>query len=511
MPARKPSWLALVMISLFAVALIAGGVAFLVWHAHSTAEADRFRAAPVCGLAFDSSGDCVQLEPITITDRSREFANSGTRYDLRVVVTPGGGTATVELVGSSRQTVWNAVQPPMPARGFVWHGKIVEVDLSPTVFAPTAENPLYITGFSLDLGILMLVMGGFYLLLIGRAWRRRFRPVPVTDAFPQTGPMPGALGVPEGLRLGGPLTYRPVSSLLSSLLQASLIEFLACVTVLRFGVDLLTMAIVAWAAVPLAVLYVWWLRGFSLTVTDAQLTYRSHRSAWSVPWSRVGLSTRSGSPYLVVSVAGRTRKIALRRFTAGNPANAGLLNQVTVRIARTPSDDAAALEIPAAIPSVPGAGPLRRLGAWAVDALVLSVIWFVAVAVFGGLSGSHPNGGAAAAVVFGVPVVIVPAYLLCLWRRGCTLGMLGFHLRIADAESGGAPSWRQLWTRFGAVLPWIVTVVPIGIIIGGHRPRHDRVAGTAVTVRLRARGGPGGATGAPPHPAGGDLRHDTAA
>ena len=499
------------MMSLFALAMMAGGVAFLVWHAHSTAEADRFRAAPVCRLASDSSGDCVQLEPITITDRSRVFANSGTRYELSVLVTPGAGVATVELVGSSRQAAWNTVQPPMPARAFVWHGKIVEVDLSPTVFAPTADNPLFITGFSLDLGILLLVMGGFYLLLVWRGWRRRSRSVAVPDAIPQTGPAPGAIGVPEGLLLRGTLTYRPVSTWLSSLLQASTVEFMACVAALRFGADLITMGIVAWAAVPLAALYVWWMGRFSLTLTDTQLTYRTPRSTWSVPWSQVQLSTRRGSPYLVADVAGRTRKVALRLFTLRNPANATLVNQLVVRIAKARSDCAPVPEAPPTTALPPSAGPGRRLGAWAVDALLLSVVWVVPVGLVGGLSGGHPDGGLAAAAVFGAPMIVVPTYLLCLWRRERTLGMLVFHLRIVDEHTGERPSWQQLWTWFGAVLPWIITVVPIGIIVGGHRPRHDRVAGTAVIVRPRAQAGPGGATGAASHAAEGHLRRETAA
>lgn len=379
---------------------------------------------------------------------------------------------------------------------------MTEVDL-PAVSADTADNPLYLTSFTLFLGIALLAMGALYVLTSVQGLRRAARRADRTDdGWPGTIPAPGAVGMPAGFGLDRVLRYRPVSSWYSAILQAAVIEFAFCIGALRFGADLLTIAIVAWATVPLAALYVWWIRGYELTLTESEVRYRSPSGGFAAPWSQVRLVTRTGQPSLRVQVGGRTRRIGLVLFTRRNPANAGLLRQMQMRLEAAAATGALAPETPAATPLL-GVRTWRRLGAWAIDAVVVFVLGMVAIALLIGPAGSHLSDGLNVAIVFGAPTLVLVGYLLPLWRRGRTLGMVVLRLRLVDAETGGRPGWRQLWLRFLLVLPWVCTVAPIGLLVGGRRPQYDRVAGTVVRD-----GGDGSECAAGPSP--GALPNDRA-
>jgi len=52
------------------------------------------------------------------------------------------------------------------------------------------------------------------------------------------------------------------------------------------------------------------------------------------------------------------------------------------------------------------------------------------------------------------------AYFAYSWRRGQTLGMRAWKLRVADAATGAPPTWQQILVRFAiALIGW----VPAGI------------------------------------------------
>ena len=86
---------------------------------------------------------------------------------------------------------------------------------------------------------------------------------------------------------------------------------------------------------------------------------------------------------------------------------------------------------------------------------------------------------------------VLPTLLLVLFwlRRDSTPGKMVLHARIVDAETGAAPSKRQLLIRY---LGYYVSMLPLfwGFISIGIDPRkqgwHDKLAGTVV-VRPKAR------------------------
>lgn len=104
----------------------------------------------------------------------------------------------------------------------------------------------------------------------------------------------------------------------------------------------------------------------------------------------------------------------------------------------------------------PGAASLRRR---------LAAILYDSVAVFGVCFAA---GALALAVRRGNPVapdspwytgyllLVIYAYFAYSWRRGHTLGMRAWKLRVVDATTGARPSWKQTAIRFVvALLGWL--------------------------------------------------------
>jgi uncharacterized RDD family membrane protein YckC len=78
------------------------------------------------------------------------------------------------------------------------------------------------------------------------------------------------------------------------------------------------------------------------------------------------------------------------------------------------------------------------------------------------------------------------AYFAYCWRRGQTLGMRSWKIRLVDAASGGAPSWRQVSVRFAvALLSWLAAGLGFiwAVIDPAGRAWHDRASGTRLVRR----------------------------
>ncbi|MBM4227142.1 MAG: RDD family protein [Gammaproteobacteria bacterium] len=96
-----------------------------------------------------------------------------------------------------------------------------------------------------------------------------------------------------------------------------------------------------------------------------------------------------------------------------------------------------------------------RLGAILYDVLALFGVLFVAgipvVALHGGEAIAPHN------VWFTTWLCLAAfGYLGYSWRRGRTLGMQSWKIRLIDARTGGAASWAQTAVRFvAALLSWL--------------------------------------------------------
>jgi len=123
---------------------------------------------------------------------------------------------------------------------------------------------------------------------------------------------------------------------------------------------------------------------------------------------------------------------------------------------------------------------LRRLGAMLYDALLLIALFFLATIPFVAKTGGE-------AVNSGTPLhqlvlaAVAYVFLVGFWcRRGSTLGMLAWGLRV-EAQDGALPSFGQGTIRF--------LVAPISLLAGGFGfwwqlwdkeklTWHDRASGT---------------------------------
>ena len=119
-----------------------------------------------------------------------------------------------------------------------------------------------------------------------------------------------------------------------------------------------------------------------------------------------------------------------------------------------------------------GVGFGARLGAFALDALLVFVVAGPLVAATGRVGG----------VVF---FVIAPAIvaIFCWHRYGATPGKIAFSAKIVDANSGARPSLGRLATRYAAYLVSAIPLVIGFVWIAIDRRKqawHDKIAGTRV-------------------------------
>jgi uncharacterized RDD family membrane protein YckC len=118
-----------------------------------------------------------------------------------------------------------------------------------------------------------------------------------------------------------------------------------------------------------------------------------------------------------------------------------------------------------------GVGFAPRLGALALDGLVVFVTGGPLIAITGPVGGPIVVLGAVAYTVF------------CWWRYGATPGKIAFSARIVDARSGGPPTLGRLAIR---CLAYIISAAPMFLgfawiaIDRRKQAWHDKIAGTRV-------------------------------
>lgn len=145
-------------------------------------------------------------------------------------------------------------------------------------------------------------------------------------------------------------------------------------------------------------------------------------------------------------------------------------------------------DLPAADQPVP-AGLLRRLGALLYDGLLLLAVLMVATALFlpftGGEALEAGTRPALEVVYRSVLALLVVGFYGLFWtRRGQTLGMASWRLRI-EREDGGLLTWADTLRR----LAWaVLSLLPAGLgylwILFDPRRRawHDRMSRTRIVV-----------------------------
>ncbi len=104
-------------------------------------------------------------------------------------------------------------------------------------------------------------------------------------------------------------------------------------------------------------------------------------------------------------------------------------------------------------------GLLRRFGAILYDALLVIALWFLATIPFIAIRGGEAVEPEAPAYQV-MLLAVVYAFLVGFWcRRGSTLGMLAWGLRVEN-EDGSLPSIAQGSIRF-CVAP--ISLLPLGL------------------------------------------------
>ena len=133
------------------------------------------------------------------------------------------------------------------------------------------------------------------------------------------------------------------------------------------------------------------------------------------------------------------------------------------------------------------ARPMRRLGAFILDAIVLAVIGGVLFIVFGGASDS--GTGTVTSLLLGLVIGFgYEVSQIAVW--GQTIGKRLASIRVINAARGGIPGWGKATGRW--VIPGMVVLIPIvGPLLSllcyvsltwdrVYQGWHDKVAGTLV-------------------------------
>ncbi len=130
------------------------------------------------------------------------------------------------------------------------------------------------------------------------------------------------------------------------------------------------------------------------------------------------------------------------------------------------------------------AGLPRRAMAMLYDALVVVALWMLATAVIVPFADPQPRAGRDPLFTAWLAAVWF-AYLGWCWRRGMTLGLRAWKLRLEN-ERPGPVTWGQCAVRF------VVSLVSAAALLAGYwwawfdparRCWHDRVSGTRVVRR----------------------------
>jgi uncharacterized RDD family membrane protein YckC len=141
------------------------------------------------------------------------------------------------------------------------------------------------------------------------------------------------------------------------------------------------------------------------------------------------------------------------------------------------------------------AGVLRRFGAMLYDLLVVVALMFIVTALFLAFTGGEAITAERSVVVeriYQAALVVVVVLFFCVFwtRRGQTIGMLAWRLRV-ERNDGSALTWRDALVRLGGAS---VSLAALGLgyfWIWVDRERlawHDRWSGTRVVVVPKRRG-----------------------
>jgi uncharacterized RDD family membrane protein YckC len=140
------------------------------------------------------------------------------------------------------------------------------------------------------------------------------------------------------------------------------------------------------------------------------------------------------------------------------------------------------------------AGVLRRLGAMLYDLLVVLALLFIVTALFLPFTGGEaitPGDSAALERIYQATLLLVIVLFFCVFwtRRGQTIGMLAWRLRV-ERRDGRPLTWRDALVRLGGAC---VSIAALGLgywWIWIDRDRlawHDRWSGTRVVVVPKKR------------------------
>jgi len=115
----------------------------------------------------------------------------------------------------------------------------------------------------------------------------------------------------------------------------------------------------------------------------------------------------------------------------------------------------------------------RRMAAWLYEGVLLFGVAFMAGLLFMAVTRGQGALPAYRHAMQAFAFVIIGIYFVWCWRRGQTLAMKTWRIRVVDAQGGPVSLVRALW-RY--VLCWLWFLPPLGVVALFKRPMTESAA-----------------------------------
>ena len=495
MSLRKPGLIGLA----FALVAFGGCIAFLAKHAGDADTERQYTAAQPCRSARLAGPDCFQVVTATVASKTGDLNN----YNLNLNV-PGLGHTSEGLAAGDRAAIYARLTVGAPVSVKVWQREVTLV-LVGSLRADTFQNPTYAPGDDLRAAVIFAIAGG----LLAAQGFLSLRAKPQREGYvapdPELDRLSGPFGMDSGASVAVTREYRGALGTARTAALAVTMLGSSTAAAVRIDASVPSLLIGVLVGIMLTAATLWIARGTTLVVGPSGIALRRPWGQTTIAWADVLSAGATRRGYVVTSRTGgmaraSTKTLNLSPFLQ-NRANASLPTLVAVYLAGRSSEPGTADSVlgqavadTARDPQFVASGIGARLGAWAIDVLTAVALWFivgVAIDLFVGIpyGGRAPSSVGSAVVLIAI-VVSVPAYAICCWHAGRTLGLWLFRLAVIDAKTGGRLSWKQCLARFVGALPSIVFVIPFGLFMAAGTDRlalHDRIAHSVVVTRGAAR------------------------
>jgi len=169
-PIQRVKPRALVLLGLLGMALVVGGGALLLSGLSAGFDASNYARARTC--APGQTTGCVQKVTVSVLTFDTQPVVRGSSIRTAAVLMPGGDTREFNVQDGD---LFPRLQIDQELTAQLWNDKITSLDDGQGHYMITSDDPAWLTGNNTIAGLLIMVMGGFFLVALVLTLLRRLR------------------------------------------------------------------------------------------------------------------------------------------------------------------------------------------------------------------------------------------------------------------------------------------------------------------------------------------------